>query len=457
MELGDSKNGGGATKEAWDAGAPTDFIGKDGDAIAVAFSATISDNGGGKVRITEIGSGEDFRDVLQGTLVNCIFTGDIYADGIYEVIDNNPSDYNIIDIELAYINSNPVVDCYCGGAFGDLQNIFDNPVNDGATVGQDAAAHNRYIYVNGDRTTNPSLGSDILISVPIDINTHSGTTTTNIIVEGYNVTLDTEAQVTITTDQDIATLLNFALGGNIFGIFRNLILDAAGANKANQCVLGSGATDDKVVFENCLFDDAEDIAAITVNGDFWQFINCEIKESGGGIIMGGNDGTDLRVICCSIHDNAGNGINIRAGRAVILNNLIYDNTGIGIDINGTTFADHVIFGNTLYANDGDNVNIGVDANSNIIMNNAAVGSAGGFGFNFNGRSPYQLGFGYNLSAENNSGDIDAGDFATAGIGSNQDSIQAAVDIFTDVTDGVENFTPKAAGDLINNGLDAGIN
>ncbi len=418
-------NGGGATKTAWEAGTPSNFIAANGGPITADTTITYT-NSTTTFSKTGIGTG-----VTVGTLA--FVSGTNITTGIYEVTGQTNDTVVMANIVASGDNTDSVVNV--GGAISTLQRALDD---------NDAATQNRHIWYNV---------SSITITAPIDIDTFGGSSTTNVIVEGYNSTLTVEAQVTITTNSDISTLLNFALTGDIYGIFRNLILDANGAGNANQCVLSFGASDDRVIFENCLLENAVDIAAVTINGDFWSFLKCEIKESGGGIICGGTDCTFLTVIGCSIHDNSGEGIHAQQTFTNIIGSLIYDNAGDGINCSGSCI-DPVIIGNTVHGNTGDGISALATSDNAFIMNNACVGNTSGFGFNLNGASPYKVSLGFNLSAGNSSGDIDAGTFATAGIGSNQDSAQAAADIFVSVTDGAEDFTPKTGSDLINNGLDA---
>lgn len=426
-------NGGGATKTAWDSGVPADFIDTNGGPKS-ADTAISYDHAGGTPdrKFSKAGIG---ANVTVGTLA--YVSGTNITTGIYEITSIAGDDSWVACADIIATGDNADSIMNIGGAIDSLQNALD---------GQDAATQNRFIYYNI---------SSVTLTVPIDIDVYGGSAATRIIVKGYNADLTAITQVTITTNSDINTLLNFSLGTGLFICFYNFIFDAGGVNKANYCAYGVGPSDDWVTFINCLFDDAEDGAAVFINGDNWAVLNCELKESGGGFITGGTDGVDSRVIGCSIHDNTGDGIKILQERAVILNNIIYDNTGVGINL-ATVPISHVVMGNTLYANDGDNLSIVAGGYYCQILNNVSVGSTGGYGFNLNGNSPDAVGFGYNLSAGNSSGHTDvSGTFADLGIGSNIASAQAAADIFTDVTDGAEDFTPKAGSDLIDNALDAG--
>lgn len=432
-------NGGGATKVVWDAGSPSDFINTNGGPKRTASCAftTASKNLNG----TDIGNG-----VTVGTLCY-VSTGDgaHITAGIYEITTVTDND-NIVCAQIDDDGTNDTgVTVNVGGAIDTLQHVFDNPVND-------AALFSRYIYING--IVNDADGT-IPVGLAIDIDVNVGSTTTMVIVVGYNSTLTAESQVVLEATADINAIFSTSKAANLYWLIRSIDFNAAGANKANYCVVGTNSNDDYVAFEDCVFRNAVDQSAISMQGDLWTVVNSEIYGSGGGFITGDTDGSQSGVVGCSIHDNAGDGIKIETSQAVIINNLVYDNTGNGIEL--TTGLSQIIMGNTCYINDGDNINLGAAVYRSIVINNVCVGSTGGYGFNLNSRASLEyIMFGYNLSAGNNSGDTDiSGTFANLGIGGNIASAQAAADIFTTVTDGSEDFTPKAGSDLINNALDAG--
>jgi len=432
-------NGGGATKAAWDAGSPSDFIGANGGTITNDTNVTYdhTGNGEGERHLSKAGIG---TGVAVGTLVYVSSVTSI-TTGIYE-ITGVPDNDAILCANIDATGDNADSTVNVGGALDTLQNALDNQANN-------AASYNRFIYYNI---------SSVTIAAPIDIDTYGGSTTTSVIVEGYNATLATEAQVTITTDQSITALLYFNITGDLHVVVRNLILDAAGAGKADYCAYGVGSGDDYVTLENCILDDAEDEAGVSMNGDFWNILKCEIKECGDGIRSGGGDNVSGKVMGCSIHDNAGDGIVMCQQDSLVAYNLVYGNGGIGIYMNGSaTIMGQIVIGNTMYDNTGNNFELYVGSYHSLILNNASVGS-GAYGYDLNGTNPYKVGFGYNLSADNTSGHIDvSGTFADLGIGSNIASAQADTDLFTDVTDGAEDFTPKAGSDLIDNAQDAGVN
>lgn len=444
MADADEFSGGGATKAVWDANAPGDFIDVNGGTITDDADAAFDY---GDKTITAVGIGVG---VTVGTLC---YLDDGAAEasffaGRYEVTGVADNVLTFANIELSGIDTDQAngVTVNVGGAIDTIQHVFDFPVND-------ATLYSRFIYING--IVNDADGT-IPVGTAIDIDINKGTTTTMVVAVGYNSTLAAESQVVLEGTADIAAIFSISLADNLRWLIRSLDFNAGGANKANRCVLGTGASADFVTLEDCIFREAADVEAIGISGDFWAVYNSEIYNCGGGFITGGTDGLGSRLIGCSIHDNDGAGIHIEQGGYTIINNLVYDNTGIGIEV---TTGSGIVIGNTTYINDGDNIKLPANMSRSAVINNVAVGSTGGYGFNLNGRvSMEHIMFGYNLSAGNNSGHTDiSGTFADLGIGSNIASAQAAADLFKNVNDGLEDFTPKDDNsDLYQNALDAGV-
>lgn len=437
-------NGGGATKAVWDANSPSDFINTNGGPKRTASCAftTASKNLNG----TDIGNG-----VTVGTLCY-VSTGDgtHITAGIYEITTVTDND-NIVCAQIDDDGTNDTgVTVNVGGAIDTLQHVFDNPVND-------ASSYSRYIYING--IVNDADGT-IDVGTAIDIDVNAGTGLTLVVVVGYNATLTAKSQVVLQGTADINALI--VVNAIAFWFFESFDFDAGGTGKANHCFFGTLANSDDFMIVDCTLRRATDEAGYFGNGDGWIFLDCEVHSCGsggaedGGIITDGGDGANFRIYNCSIHDNNGDGIRISGPGATVFNNLVYDNSSIGIYLVAQTFRTLVI-GNTCYINDGDNIRINSGAYQSHVFNNVCVGSTGGYGFNLDGNLNLKsLGFGYNLSAGNNSGHTDiSGTFANLGLGGNIASAQAAATIFTNVTDGSEDFTPKAGSDLIDNALDAG--
>lgn len=433
-------NGGGATKAVWDAGSPSDFINTNSGPITTDANAAF-DYGNKTIAATGIGTG-----VTVGTLC---YLDDGAAEasfftGIYEVTTVAANLLTFANIELSGVDTDQAngVTCNVGGAIDTLEHVFDNPVNN-------AALYNRYIYINGIVSDNDGA---ITLTASVDFDVNAGSTTTQIIVVCYNSTLSAEGTIIITTAASLTNGLFYFFDKNFYYL-QNFDFNGGGAGKADYCIRGAGQ--DYLICENCTFQNAPDVAAVYSDGDFWMLINCELKDSGAGFKAGGSDQSYARIIDCSVHDNTNDGIFLDNPNCQVTGCLVYDNGGYGLRITGGR-ALTIIIGNTFYVNDNDNVYIANDASHAVVLNNTSVGSTGGYGFNLNGNTGHDLSFGWNHSSVNSSGHYSEGadnTFAAWGLGNNKADTTAAADIFTNVSDGSEDFTPKSGTDLIDNALD----
>lgn len=436
-------NGGGATKTVWNAGSPSDFINTNGGPKRTASCAftTASKNLNG----TDIGNG-----ITVGTLCY-VSTGDgsHITAGVYEITTVTDND-NIVCAQIDDDGSNDTgVTVNVGGALDSLQNALDNPVNNGAN-------YNRYIYDNIATET---------ISATIDADTYSGTASTRIYVIGYNSTLAAEAEIIITTDQDLTTNALLRISTQDYLSFSRIDFNCGGkdGNLGGYGVYGAGSGDGQyTVFSKCKFRGAE-IDGVYMQPYYCSFTQCEMYLNGRYGYNGVGANIDSSLYGCSVHDNDNHGIYVRDNDSVYAFNLIYDNgkdgTGSGIYfLSGSTRTS--ILGNTLHGNATDGITMNGGDEQCRYLNNTSVGN-GGYGYNLNGLGFGDMAFfGFNHASVNTtahySGGID-NTFAAYGNGDNVASTTAAADLFTNVADGSEDFTPKSGVDLIDAALDAGTN
>ena len=127
-----ANNGGGATKTAWDAGSPSDFIGTNGGPITSDTNCTYT-HATKNISKAGIGAG-----VTEGTLV--YVSGTNITTGIYE-LTTRTDDNNIICSGIDSTDNNADTTCNVGGAFDTLANAADD---DSAT----ATSYNRTVYTN---------------------------------------------------------------------------------------------------------------------------------------------------------------------------------------------------------------------------------------------------------------------------------------------------------------------
>lgn len=138
--------GGGATKEAWEGALGKNLanvMGTNGEPLSDSSAwngsksaCNITNNGGGKVRITKAGA---FSSCKVGLIANVAFAA-VYTDGRYEVTTVDESG-NYVDIDLTY-SSVTTCDVKVGGAFDKLLTASDN------TDASATTAHNVDILTN---------------------------------------------------------------------------------------------------------------------------------------------------------------------------------------------------------------------------------------------------------------------------------------------------------------------
>lgn len=433
-------NGGGATKTAWDGGAPADFIAANGGPITADTGITYdhAGNGNGDRNFATAGIG---TGVTVGTLA--FVSGTNITTGVYEVtaVDGGGAWINMANIVATGDNGDSVVNV--GGALATLQAALD----DG-----DASTNNKYIF-NNDATV------DLAASIDVDVN--DGSDASRIFVIGYNATLAAEAEVIITTSQTplggTGALVTFN-GAGLQMTWRGIDFDGGdGANNAVFCIEASATTDGtSTVFENCKMHGASS-DGVSMRTNSLVLVNCEIFSNGGDGYTQEASSNSLVMVACSVHDNTGHGLRTRNSSACIANNLIYDNGADGINHNeeGAETAS-VYLGNTLFGNGDDGIDFDSGDATQVWINNCSVGNTG-VGFELSGLDVGDFRFfGYNLSGANTGGDISGGHtFATFANGNNVDSAQTADQLFTTPAGNPPVLTPESGtSDLVDAGLEA---
>lgn len=433
-------NGGGATKTVWDAGSPSDFIDTDGGPKFTAANCTFA-TATKTLAATGIGIG-----ITVGTLCYVsVGDGPHITEGVYEITTVFDND-NIVCAQIDDDgNDDTGVTVNIGGALDGLQNALDNSVNNGAS-------YNRYIYDNIATET---------IAATIDADTYGGSDATRIYVIGYNSTLTAKAEVIITTDQDLTTNALLKIATVDYLSFYNIDFNCGGkdGNLGGYGVYGAATGDGQsTVFYKCKFRGAE-IDGVYMATTQCLFIRCEMNLNGryGYNGVGANASS---LLGCSVHDNDNHGIYIRPNDAAFNFNLVYDNgkDGTGSGIHFLYGGNRSFFiGNTLHGNADDGVQMHSADTQSVYFNNTSVGN-GAYGYDLQGLGfgDFRF-FGFNHSSINTTAHYSEGadnTFAAYGNGDNQADTTAAADIFTNVADGSEDFTPKSGTDLIDNALDA---
>ena len=449
-------NGGGATRAAWDAGSPSDFmdVGDGGakseeDHWGGSQTACVVDNHSGYNKVTISKAGYSFLGCTVGSIANVEFAG-VYSDGRYEVLAILDSNVTVV-IDLPY-SSDTTCDIRVGGTLDTLQNALDKPIND-------AASYNRYIYDNITTET---------ITATIDVDTYGGSSNTRVIVKAANSSCVVDGtRVIVTTDQNLGGgglgLLSFT-SASTYTQWWYVDFNAGGADKADYCIYNAADQTSSYyhVFHDCIFRGAADETGVWIESSNWTLFGCEVHNNGNGVWM---DSTSGGAVGCSIHDNTGYGLKLSFYYIFISNCLVYDNGGNGI--HGDSACDMAcITGNLIFGNTGHGLSIDAGGDWNIVINNTSCGNGtggSGYGYNFADRGN-TLFFAYNHSCDglgnandnfdghcnlmiDPTSDLEWDDFLE---GNNQHGDPK----FTSIIDDSEDFTPISGSPLIDNALDA---
>lgn len=324
-------NGGGATAAAWQDGAnPDDFIGTQGLAISLAGAwddsetgCTVTDNGGGLLRLTSVG---DFDDVESDTICRVNFAA-TYTDGYFLAI---AVDADSIDLAGTTYSADTTADCRAGGAIDGLGEIINTDLADASTVncdvlikGNETAGADIDIAAGGgtDTTLLQFIGVDSSW-VPISLTATSGWPV--LTMQGFTLKLTSDGITVKTlsvtsTDGDFTVLVT----GEYVSLLSNTIANT-GAGRAYR------ANGQSTVCMNCSF--TANSATTVIQPDRGSVSGCTIKQLGAG------DGVQLatgfaggylgnNIIYSS--GGGGNGIFIdaldsAANPVVIVNNTIDD-------------------------------------------------------------------------------------------------------------------------------------
>lgn len=262
--------------------------------------------------------------------------------------------------------------------------------------------------------------------------------------------------VKFTTSLPLGNGLFYFSTGQFLGYckFSNILLDGGGSVGTNYgvaCYQGYPLT----VFDNCRITNCASWGVYinsgwTGIGYSWKFIQCEIDNNGkagaaGGIYSPGS----LYIRGCRIHDN--NGLGIQCGEpALFLNNLIYKNSGDGINyVSGGVYNAGGFFkSNVFFGNLGDGLDITTATWPLFIVNNI-FRSNGQYGLRTNGMDVDVLNMmlcSNNCSHNNTSGHIDINGGVFPGLGN-----VTSNPLFVSETSGSENFTLQSTSPCLNVG------
>ncbi len=323
-------NGGGATKAAWDAGSPSDFIDTNGGPITSDTNCTY-DHAGKLIQKAGIGTG-----VTVGTLA--YVSGTNITTGNYEVtsvLDSN----RIICSGIDSTDNNADTTCNVGGAFDLLQTAIDNDSTN-------AVAYNRTILTNlaetpgatiGVDTGGPSLGANFW-------KRYIGCDSSMVKrARGQYVTIDSSASA-------IATIEYSQKNSYTWGIHFT-------AQAGQSAILYGGVAAEEqgynTIFENCIMDGGDiGVEDVGLHGkEGLVLVDCIVEGTAYGldisynivcvgcVIRGGTVGVDIYITSESgtfylcVFDGGTTGIRSDGDYALnVFNCLFYNQSGKGIEV-----------------------------------------------------------------------------------------------------------------------------
>jgi len=349
-----NSNAGGCTLAAWeDAGLVNKNLAKVMDDNGEPFCnviASVTDNGSGKVRITNVG---DISIPCIGLIAHVFFDG-LHVNGRYEVIAWNPIDW--IDIDLAFVGNE---NCFVrvGGAFDTAQNAWNNT---------DASQYNVIIHSNKNQSK-----TDGNFTATWNLGTAGGSLADKSIKHfvGFDTQPGDEGQIGFDgeDDEDFSTDGGIRFGSAIESVsFENVIVEDA--------YTGWNARNDSV---NSI-----------------RFIKCE-GNSGTGYGWSLGYGKNFVLISCQGNHNSWYGFNLGYSSGgpnhLLVNCIAHDNTREGFRSIGSCYGS-ALLGCVAYNNGGSSYS-GFSTNSYSgcgAMINCVAYNNGKHGFEFKRVNPVAI-------------------------------------------------------------------
>ncbi len=305
-------------------------------------------------------------------------------------------------------------------------------------------------------------------SAKIDLDINNGTATNPIIVQGVDTSgnlLAVGTRYKLQTSGTPANLIDWATTtGGQYVYWKNVDFDGNDVNTGDLLLMTSTGDAASNIFKDCRVQrsgsDGAEIRGIRV-----AFINCEIDNNAGRGLATNNTAesrwTDGQVSGCKIHDNGDDGIYSSTSVRSIVNNICYGNGGSGIKLGNTSnLLRAAVLNNTCYNNTVDGIELeAATPDTLIIMNNTCVDN-GGYGISLLGTIKNMVGMDHNHFSGNTSGAVqhnsasvsEANVNSNGNLGNNNQTGTAASALFTNITAGSEDFTPKNGVVLDGNGI-----
>ena len=308
-------------------------------------------------------------------------------------------------------------------------------------------------------------------SVKIDLDLNNGTVTSPIIVQGVDTSgnlLAAGTRYSLQTSGTPANLLDFGdtVGGQ-YVYWQNIDFDGNDVNTADLLLMSVSGDADYNIFKDCRIQrsgaDGADIRGIGA-----MFLGCEIDNNAGRGLAASAEANsrwgEASIIGCKVHDNGDDGLYVSSGVKALSGNICYGNSGSGIKLgNLTNTLRCSVIGNTCYNNTIDGIELQTASPNTLILINNTMVDNGGYGLNLLGTTKNMMGIDYNHYSGNTSGAVrhngaaitEANVNSNGNIGANNQTGGSASSLFTSITGGSEDFTPKNGVVLDGNGLNSG--
>ncbi len=302
--------------------------------------------------------------------------------------------------------------------------------------------------VAGDEVRLCKTGTES-ISATLDFDTNSGTVSAPITFVSYDSTgTSQEDGYHIQVASSISILQDL-----ISDWLRFVGIDFDGnGNVTSTCVDASGSGEgENTIYIRCTLRDCDGHGS-NIRGGFISFIGCNIHSMGlcglrpqstassrwsSGLILGNR-----------IHGNGDAGIGDMGGNSLrIIGNLIYGNLGDGIEFTAAIqFVNDIIIGNTIFGNLGDAIDLSTLTEYDCAVYDNTLVSNGGYAIRMGTASPGRY-IDHNHTHDNTSGATDYNSGTLPGVAN-----QTGDPLFTNTTQGSEDFKPLSGSPLIGNGL-----
>lgn len=305
------------------------------------------------------------------------------------------------------------------------------------------------------------------VSAIINVDTANGTVSGRITIQGVDGSGDRLPAGSYYSIQQTGAVANLLLWSGTNGQYYNWVgidFDGTDTNTANLLDMTAVDGGKYNAFTNCRIQRSGS-NGVRIRGSFVDFVGCEVDNNAG---FGLTSASPLSsrwgsadVTNCRIHDNAGGGAYISSGARSFTGNQVFANTGDGLYIgNGSNVAAVVIDGNTFYNNSSDGAALSDATPTTIAITNNTFVDNGAYGLDMLTTNTLYPSIDFNHYSDNttaaarfNNASVTEANINTNGnLGIENQTGGTASSLFTTITAGSEDLTPKNGTALDGNGL-----